>query len=685
MPKLKYLQHIDSLRALAVLLVLAFHLDISFFKGGFIGVDVFFVISGFLITRNITHEYKTTHNFSFSRFYYRRVKRLLPSYFLTSVFVFVLGILILSPSDFIGLIDSIFAGSIALSNFYFLGESGYFDTAAKLKPMLHAWSLSVEEQYYFIWPMALLLILKGFRKFKIHNIIIVLLIVAFAGTFYVNAYGVSENILQFFSSHKESTTDVQSLLFFMLPFRIYEFLIGALVVFVPEIRLKSEKMKGLIIVLGLLLVVVPGIVFDDKLKFLSVLNIIPCLGISLLIVAPQSKYFNWFFYNNMLRHIGNASYTIYLFHWPIIVYYKHLYDQPLNFFSGLILFLLSIGISLVVYKYYETPFRHRKFKSITLEYAKMGFLFVFFILSSYFVKKDVTANEGWLWRLDDKNLELIEEIGVPLKYHYTNWGGAYYQFNREIESNQNPKKNVDMVWLGDSHSGHFAYGLDSIMVKKHGMKVHISYVSCFVLPDVVSTNDKCIIDADSVLNAKIKQLNDNPNAPLVLSYYWRFRLLSTCEIEDQKTGKMIEPAKLNITEAHQLLCEKIEKFRDILGKDRKIIIIGESPVRDESLNYIEKLLKPSYLSFISPVSNLFEEEQTAIAINNFMKNYFRDLDNFYFLNPSEPFCEDGKCNSQVGNKIYFSDANHFSKVGSLRVVEYLEDDFLQIIAVGTKE
>ncbi len=157
MPKLKYLDHIDSLRALAVLLVLLFHLDITFFKGGFLGVDVFFVISGFLITRNINHEYTSTQAFNFTRFYYRRVKRLLPSYFLTSIFVFIFGFLLLSPSDLIGLTDSIFAGSIALSNFYFLGESGYFDTAAKLKPLLHTWSLSVEEQYYFIWPLTLFL------------------------------------------------------------------------------------------------------------------------------------------------------------------------------------------------------------------------------------------------------------------------------------------------------------------------------------------------------------------------------------------------------------------------------------------------------------------------------------------------------------------------------------------------
>jgi|GEM_PF-813071 len=680
MPKLKYLNHIDSLRALAVLLVLLFHLDITFFKGGFLGVDVFFVISGFLITRNINHEYSTTHKFNFSRFYYRRVKRLLPSYFLTSIFVFALGLLLLSPSDFIGLTDSIFAGSIALSNFYFLGESGYFDTAAKLKPLLHTWSLSVEEQYYFIWPLTLLLFLKVFRKFKTYILILVLAIVSIVATLYINANGISENILNFFSRHPESPTDLQSFLFYLLPFRSYEFLMGSLLVFIPEIRIRSEKTKSLITTIGLLLIILPGILFDDKLTFLSILNIIPCLGISLLIIAPQSKYFKWFFNNNLLRQIGNASYTIYLFHWPIVVYYKHLYDQPLNFVSGLVLFSLSIGISLVVYKYYETPFRRSTLKNIKFDYAKMGFIFLIFIGGSYLIKKDVAANEGWLWRLDDKNLELIEEIGVPIQYHYTNWGGASYKMESEIENKQKPRDTIDMVWLGDSHSGHFAAGLDSIMVKKHGMKVHISYVSCFVLPDVVSTNDKCTLDADSVINAKMKLLEQNPDAPLVLSYYWRFRLLSTCEIINEKSGEMIKPSALSREDAYKLLCEKIEEFRGILGKDRKIIIIGESPVRAGNLNYIDKLLKPSYLSFISPVSNSFQEEQSAIDINNFMMDYFKGKDNFWFIDPSEPFCDDGTCISQVGNNIYFSDVDHFSKVGSVQVMEYYEDTFLDIMA-----
>lgn len=685
MSKLKYLDHLDSLRALAVLLVLLFHLDIHLFKGGFIGVDVFFVISGFLITRNILHEYKTTNSFSFTRFYYRRVKRLLPSFFLTAVFVFILGFLLLSPSDFISLTNSIFSGSIALSNFYFLGEAGYFDTTAKLKPMLHTWSLSIEEQYYFIWPLTLYILFRFFHRFKVSWLILGLTIIAIAATWYVNAFGVSDSILAFFSSKPDSTTDLQSLLFFLLPFRSYEFLLGALLVFIPEIRLKQEWLKILFSFAGFALVIIPGVLFDDQLTYLSVLNLIPCIGISLLIISPKTKIFNWFYANALLRLIGNASYTIYLFHWPIIVYYKHLFDKPLDFLSGLLLFIISIGISLLVYRFYETPIRHSKAKRIQMDYVRMGLLFLVFSAGSYALKWHIAANDGWTWRLGEKNLALIEAIGVPLQYHYTNWGGAYYSFETAISNKERPKDQIDMIWMGDSHSGHYAAGLDSVLVKKHGKKVHISYLSCFVLPDVIPTGGRCTADADSILNAKMRLLEANPEAVFVVSYYWRMRLFSFCEILDETTGKLIEPSKLEKAEAYQLLCEKIEKLRTLVGKERKIIVMGASPVRTGNLNYVDKLLKPSYLSFIAPVSSTFEIEQSVLNMNQFMRNYFESKPDFYFIDPSEPFCAEGTCISQKGNEIYFSDANHFSKVGSVQIAKYFENTFLDLMPSEKKE
>src|SRR5690606_27150077 len=153
--KLEYLDHIDFLRAIAVALVILFHLDIAVFKGGFLGVDVFFVIRGFLITRNLNHEFKNTGKVDFRKFYIRRIRRLIPSLLLTVFLSFILSFLFFPPSLFTGFIKSMFFSSIALSNFHFLSETSYFDVSANLKPLLHTWSLGIEEQFYLLYPISL--------------------------------------------------------------------------------------------------------------------------------------------------------------------------------------------------------------------------------------------------------------------------------------------------------------------------------------------------------------------------------------------------------------------------------------------------------------------------------------------------------------------------------------------------
>lgn len=677
-PKLKYLDHIDALRAVAVLLVLLFHVDITLFKGGFLGVDVFFVISGFLITRNITHEYRSTGKFDFVRFYYRRVKRLLPSFLLTSVLVFLLGILLLSPSDFIQLTKSIFMGSVALSNFFFLGESGYFDTAAKLKPMLHTWSLSVEEQYYFIWPLTLFIFLRFSRKIKPWLLTLFLLASGFVFTYIITKYGISDNLLSLLSHREGEQVGVLSMVFFLLPFRTYEFLIGAIIVFVPAIQFRKKIFRVILIVAGFLLILVPAMSFDENLMYLSLLNILPCIGVAILIIVPPGKIFRGFYYNKFIREIGNASYTIYLFHWPLIVYYKYLTNKPLNFISGTVLFILSIAISMVVYKYYETPFRFRKLKTKGLEYAKMGAMLVIFMGSSFFAMQNVKKQNGWLWRLSDKNLALIKEIGVPVDFHLNNWGSAGYWYDAILKSDDNPRNTFDMIFMGDSHTGHFAAGVDSIFVKKNHKNAYVSYMKCFLLPEVIPTGEQCTMDSDSLFKQKLSMINSNPDAVLVISYYWRYRLFSTIIMVDS-AGNPLEYDKSDKERAYKLLCQKIEKLRPLVGKNRKIVIMGESPVRYEQLNYIENLMKPKYLNAVSETSTSFHHEASSVALNQFMRDYFADKQNFYFIDPSAPFCEDGSCISQIGSTIYFSDKDHLSIQGSIRLFEYFEAEFMQIM------
>jgi len=154
-----YRPDIDGLRAIAVLSVLFFHVGFSFVPGGFVGVDIFFVISGYLITRNILHDL-SNHSFSFSAFYLKRARRILPALLVTVMFSLLAGVVILSPDLLLYLAKSSLYALFSLSNILFQSEAGYFDTLSKMNPLLHTWSLSVEEQYYLVWPVALYLVYK---------------------------------------------------------------------------------------------------------------------------------------------------------------------------------------------------------------------------------------------------------------------------------------------------------------------------------------------------------------------------------------------------------------------------------------------------------------------------------------------------------------------------------------------
>jgi len=671
MAQSRYLSHVDSLRAVAVLLVLLFHLDISLFSGGFLGVDIFFVISGFLISRNLRNEFHRDGKINFKNFYYKRAKRLLPSLFLLALFTLILGILILSPSNLIELSKSIFASSLAISNFYFLFESGYFETASKLKPMLHTWSLGLEEQFYFIWPLLLYTFFKIFKKRSLKITLFTLLIISIILNVIIIVYGLPFTL----QNYSGGTISKSSIMFYMLPFRAFEFLIGAILIFYEKNEPNKKHYNIILSLIGFALIITPSVILSESSNFLSIKNIIPCIGIAILIIVRPPVIFNWFYNSPVFTLIGKASYTIYLFHWPIIVYYKLLFDKPINLVSGVILFSLSIGISVVIYLFYENPIRYKSFKNIKLEYAKMITLLLLFVSGAFYYQYKIENENGWTWRLNQENQDLIEKIGLPKKYHRNNWGGANYNFDTVICNDDTQNTDINMVWLGDSHAGHYAAGIDSIFVKKYNMKVYISNLSCFVLPEVIPTNELCKINSKQLLNNRIELVKSNPNSVLVLSYFWRYRLGNTCEIYSD--GKLIKP-KNNI-DGYKLLAQKIEKLSAMLDYKNEIIMIGESPHINSEINYVEKLLRPDYLSFVSPVSSYFEKSKTIDEFNNFMENYFEKNKHIHFINPNRALCSDNRCISQSGSKIYFSDKNHLSKDGSIFVLNELQNDFIEVI------
>ncbi len=666
--KIPYIDHIDFLRAIAVIVVILFHLDVSFFSGGFLGVDVFFVISGFLITRNLKTEFENTNKIDFKKFYIRRIRRLIPSLLLMLVFTFILGFLFFPPSLFSKLVKSMFFSSFAISNFYFLSETSYFDTASSLKPLLHTWSLAIEEQFYLIYPLTLLIIIKILRKrTSILITLFMLLALSFALNFFTSKGFISETFISYFISENNFAENVSSIQFFLIPFRIFEFLIGAILVFLPtKNKISNENVRTALNVLGLLLIIGSSILFNSETKFVSTLNIIPCLGAALFILNAPKDIINSVYRISIFKTLGKISYTLYLFHWPIIVFYKFIQGSDTNFFEKTLLAIITYFISYLIYKFYENPLRNNNLESRILSNSGMigAILFLLIIISN--IKTNVQMNDGWLWRVDKKNIENLAVFDNPVVFWQQNWGAQGYKPDSYI-GHRKKGTSPDMIWFGDSHAGHYSFGLDSIMVKKHKKNIYMGFgLSSLHLPDIVhklKDNSKTKKYFDEMLEF----INTNPEVPLVISHFWNAQMANVKIDNDNLTLDSV---------GYKKVCQKIVKLSKLIS-DRDLIVIGENPYKaDHDLSYIDNLLIPKYFSKVNAQST-FEPVKFTFEMNDYFETFFDDYKNIHFINPSNVFCTGNDCLEQESGKIYFSDKDHLTKTGALKVIQSIEKELLK--------
>ncbi|WP_157841057.1 acyltransferase family protein [Neotamlana nanhaiensis] len=667
-----YIEHIDFLRAISVIFVILFHLGNPLIPGGFLGVDVFFVISGFLITRNINKELLHTGKFNLKNFYIRRIRRLIPSLFLMFLFTFILGFLIFPPSLFTGLIESMFFSSFAASNFYFLSQTNYFDVSANLKPLLHTWSLAIEEQFYLFYPLTFLLLFKILKKAKyIIFALVTIFLLSLIFNFISSEGYISEKFIGYFISDPNFSDSLISLQFFFLPFRVFEFVIGGLLVF---ISFKGKILKNYLNLLGLVIIIISVFCFSSETEYMSTLNLFPCIGAALFICNEPNEFISKIYNLNIFKITGKISYTLYLFHWPIIVFYSFIYGFEFTVIENILLLLAMFLISYIVYNYFETPLRAYKNKPLLISNHGLISLILLCIIIISNIKTSVINSDGWVWRVDNKKIENLKLFEDPKKYQIKNWGAAGYEkygFLGKLEK----RNSIDMIWMGDSHAGHYSFGLDSIMVKKHKKKTFMSYkISTLHLPDIIhkridSTKTK------SHLNSLIRLINSNPKTPVFISHFWNGEMAST-KVKNSKTNSY-ENFKIDST-GYKELCEKIVQFSKILSK-RDIIIIGENPFKSKhDLSYVDNLLVPKYFSNMNPQS-YFTPSAHSFAINSYFRDYFNKFTNIHFINPSDVFCEDNMCIEQENGEIYFSDKDHLSKLGSLKVIKSIEKKLLKFI------
>jgi peptidoglycan/LPS O-acetylase OafA/YrhL len=335
-----YRPDIDGLRAIAVLSVLAFHAFPDLLPGGFVGVDVFFVISGYLISTIILSNLKRG-TFSFVDFYSRRVKRIFPALLIVLAACYALGWNSLFMSEFKSLNKHIVGGVAFISNLVLWRESGYFDVSAEIKPLLHLWSLGIEEQYYLFWPLAL------WCAFRLRFNVLVLIALFGIASFAFNVMGVSSNpVLTFYSPHT----------------RVWELLIGSALAWrslshdppVMNSRMGLEARS----VVGCLLILVSICSLSSRDTFPGWWAVAPTMGAMLLISAGQGAWLNRVVLSNrVLVWFGLISFPLYLWHWPLISFARILHGSTPSAGTRLVALLLSILLAWLTYRFIETPIR----------------------------------------------------------------------------------------------------------------------------------------------------------------------------------------------------------------------------------------------------------------------------------------------------------------------------------------
>lgn len=442
----KYRSDIDGLRAIAVLSVILYHFGVKSFSGGFVGVDVFFVISGFLITRLIL-DAAGAGTFTFGNFYLRRARRLLPAMLFTIFVSFILGALLFTPTQFERLGGSTLHGLLSVSNFFFWNESGYFDADSAVKPLLHLWSLSVEEQFYFIWPLSLVLLLKIPFSRSVTPVVFVLLGVA--------SWAFAEWCLNVDPSAA----------FYLLPSRIVEFCLGAIMVWVVGWQLPAwleNSVREVAVLIGLILIGYATIAFTKNTPFPGTNALIPCVGTSLALFGGSSRILGSVLRSQPMVFTGLISYSLYLCHWPIFVFYTYYFDSvDLSPFEIGGLTVFAFVVATLMYRFIERPFRFAKpGPDAKLSSTQFALTCALFCLVLAYGSANSWATGGWYWRFG--NTADVEELfnldrlrAETIDYHREFVNGAAFRSS---------KKRILVV--GDSHARDVSNGLHMALAER---------------------------------------------------------------------------------------------------------------------------------------------------------------------------------------------------------------------------
>lgn len=620
-----YRKDIDGLRAIAIGVVLAFHAFPQYFPGGFIGVDIFFVISGFLITSILCRDIQLGQ-FHLFDFYTRRVRRIFPALILVLFATLLFGWIVLIASEFKDLARHVVAGTLFLSNFALWQDTGYFDSSAELKPLLHLWSLGIEEQFYLFWPLILFLLVKAKK-----HIMFLFFLGLVSLSFVLNIHWLSKN-----------PSDV-----FYLPFtRFWELWIGAAAaIYWEPITQRINGFQEYLFIIGLSLIGVALCFLNKEIIFPGWWALLPTFGAVLIIISNAKSRLSFLLTNQLCVSLGLISYSLYLWHWPILSYLNIMEGGTPPSFLILMGLILATILATLTYLFIEKNIRKSPRNFITF---LLLFLMLLVGLIGYIIhKKDgVESRYKKIIQLEEsykKDFMRWEDTGlVPL----LDCEQAFYFPKWKICLQTNPNKPT-VALIGDSHAFHAYWGISSSLKDAEnvillGRGACVPFVDLSLPPDY----EKC----SDVINHSLQYVLSQDSIKTVIfthRYAYIGRASSSEQIEAFKQSADKTFSQLSAAGKKVIYIKSVPEPRINPRLCVGELPFGRNPPKDacQFLHWPDLNLQEKYRSAINEV--LVKNKQ-VIA-----------------LDPRDFLCDSSECLLIRDRKVMFMDENHISYSGSI--------------------
>lgn len=616
----KYRPEVDGLRAIAVLPVILFHAGLSGFSGGFVGVDIFFVISGYLITSILLSEI-TAGEFSFARFYERRARRILPALYLVCLLCIPFAWFLSPPSNMKDFGQSLGAVVAFSSNFLFWVENGYFDTSSEMKPLLHTWSLAVEEQFYVFFPPVLLLLTRLKKRSNLF-----LICTAGIASLFAAEYG---HIMQWKS------------VFWLLPFRAWELLIGS---FVAVALFNNKRITGiageLLSYTGLLFICLSVLFFTEQIRTPSIWILIPTIGTALILFSDFEKSILFkILACRLMVFLGLLSYSAYLFHQPILAFARQLYGADLDYTAVFLCIGLTFLCATLSYRFVETPFRNRRFIGLNLLVLVLAFTTITLGTTGVFIH----VKNGYPNRVPEA---LRIDRGVEAPCFFRNLDSTAFR-SEQLRACLSDKPNVLIV--GDSHAAALHDGFSDVFGQQDLGVVTVSVDGCFPIKGVSRASDEsaCYLLRDWLFSEELLK----PTV-LVLSTRWRWNI----EGDRYNNGEGgIEPGSFGKVEVDlgtaASLHEHIRTRLLDLSDRHRLVLVDQIPelgfdIVWEKMRYPDKKHTHSYQEYRRQNKRVME--------------VLESVPNALLLRSHERVCsiDSERCVTEVGGDLLYTDTNH---------------------------